>query len=71
MQVILQIKLKKKTPFFSRIFDEYEVFKLIGAQDRARTGTDHLRWILSPLRLPISPLGRCDNYTQNPSMITM
>ena len=43
----------------------------IGAQDRTRTGMDHLRWILSPLRLPISPLGQWTNYTQNPYEITI
>ena len=38
-------------------FDYYD-----GARGRTRTDMAVNRWILSPLRLPISPLGHGQNY---------
>ena len=47
-----QKKKNKNTPFRS----------IIGARGRTRTDMAVNRWILSPLRLPISPLGHGQNY---------
>lgn len=45
-----------------------------GARGRNRTDMAVNRWILSPLRLPVSPLGqqlRCDYYIKNKEKLNL